>query len=93
MTGYEPIETASVDELRALQLERMRASLLHAYANVGHYRSAFDDARGDPLGDVFSDAFRMYGTPGSSAPWNPGSWWTMSTCYLDNLYHFLTENC
>lgn len=44
MTGYEPIETASVDELRALQLTRMKETLAHSYANVGHYKQAFDDA-------------------------------------------------
>ena len=38
----EPIERASQDELRALQLERLRWSLQHAYANVEHYRQAFD---------------------------------------------------
>ncbi|WP_329790531.1 phenylacetate--CoA ligase PaaK [Lentzea sp. DG1S-22] len=37
----EPIETASVDELRALQLERLKWSVRHAYDNVPHYRSAF----------------------------------------------------
>jgi phenylacetate-CoA ligase len=41
----EPIERASRDELRALQLERLRWSLKHAYDNVAHYRRAFD-ARG-----------------------------------------------
>ena len=41
----EPIETASADELRSLQLERLRWSLRHAYENVPHYRQAFD-ARG-----------------------------------------------
>ncbi len=40
----EPIETASVDELRALQLERLRWSLKHAYDNVPYYREAFDAA-------------------------------------------------
>lgn len=40
----EPIETASIDELRALQLERMQWSLRHAYDNVDHYRRAFDGA-------------------------------------------------
>src|SRR6202021_449016 len=38
----EPIETASVDELRALQLDRLRWSLRHAYENVPHYRKMFD---------------------------------------------------
>src|SRR6202008_4408257 len=37
----EPIETASVDELRALQLQRLRWSVLHAYENVPHYRESF----------------------------------------------------
>ena len=40
----EPIETASRDELAALQLERMRWSLRHAYENVPHYRAAFEAA-------------------------------------------------
>jgi phenylacetate-CoA ligase len=40
----EPIETASRDELQALQLERMQWSLRHAYDNVPHYRRAFDAA-------------------------------------------------
>ena len=40
----EPIETASTDELRALQLERLRWSLRHAYDNVPHYRKMFDVA-------------------------------------------------
>ncbi|MFE4334524.1 phenylacetate--CoA ligase PaaK [Streptomyces sp. NPDC056831] len=32
------------DELEALQLERLRATLHHAYENVGHYRAVFDKA-------------------------------------------------
>jgi phenylacetate-CoA ligase len=40
----EPIERASRDELQALQLERMKWSLRHAYENVAHYRAAFDAA-------------------------------------------------
>ena len=39
----EPIERASRDELQALQLERLRWSLRHAYENVAHYRRAFDE--------------------------------------------------
>jgi phenylacetate-CoA ligase len=42
--SLEPIERASVDELRTLQLERLRWSLRHAYDNVPHYRRAFDQA-------------------------------------------------
>ena len=40
----EPIETASRDEIAALQLERLRRTLAHAYGNVAHYRNAFDTA-------------------------------------------------
>jgi phenylacetate-CoA ligase len=37
-------ERMSADELAALQLERLRATLRHAYANVPFYRNAFDTA-------------------------------------------------
>ncbi|MGQ2922892.1 MAG: phenylacetate--CoA ligase PaaK [Hydrogenophaga sp.] len=40
----EPIERASRDEIAALQIERLRSSLMHAYTNVPHYRQAFDAA-------------------------------------------------
>ncbi|MCX7693943.1 phenylacetate--CoA ligase [Tepidimonas taiwanensis] len=40
----EPIETASRDEIAALQLERLRWTLRHAYDNVPHYRAKFDAA-------------------------------------------------
>ncbi|MCE9657864.1 MAG: phenylacetate--CoA ligase [Burkholderiales bacterium] len=49
----EPIERASRDELQALQLERLQWSLQHAYANVEHYRKAFD-ARGIHPADLKS---------------------------------------
>ena len=48
MGELEPIETASVDELRALQLERLRWTVRHAYDNVPHYRAAFDSAGAHP---------------------------------------------
>lgn len=38
----DPIETASRDEIEALQLSRMRWSLQHAYDNVPHYKKAFE---------------------------------------------------
>ena len=38
------IETASRDEIEALQFERMRWSLTHAYTNVPHYKQSFDAA-------------------------------------------------
>jgi phenylacetate-CoA ligase len=49
----EPIERARRDELQALQLERLRDTLARAYANVGHYRRAFD-AKGVHPGDLKS---------------------------------------
>jgi phenylacetate-CoA ligase len=46
MTGFalEPIEKASLDELRALQLKRLKATLQHAYANSPVYRAKFNAA-------------------------------------------------
>ncbi len=41
--SLEPIEIASIDEIRSLQLERMKWSLRHAYENVPMYRSRFDE--------------------------------------------------
>lgn len=40
----EPIEKASVDELRALQLVRLRGTLMRAYDHVPHYRKTFEAA-------------------------------------------------
>jgi phenylacetate-CoA ligase len=40
----DPIERASTDELRALQLSRMQWSLQHAFDNVAHYRRSFEAA-------------------------------------------------
>ena len=53
----EYIEKASTDELRDLQLRRLKWSLEHAYANVGCYRKKFDEAGVHPsdlkeLGDL-----------------------------------------
>jgi phenylacetate-CoA ligase len=40
----DPAETATPDALAALQLERLRWSLFHAYDHVPHYRRSFDAA-------------------------------------------------
>ncbi|KRV47371.1 phenylacetate--CoA ligase [Wenjunlia vitaminophila] len=40
--GLDAVETASRDELGALQLERLRATLRRVYDRVPHYRAAFD---------------------------------------------------
>ncbi len=40
--GYEAIENASIDEIRALQLARLKQTLNHAYSNSPVYRAKFD---------------------------------------------------
>ena len=40
----EPIEKASIDELRSLQLKRLQQTLQHAYAHCAVYRAKFDAA-------------------------------------------------
>jgi len=40
----DPIEIASLDEIRALQFDRLKWSLRHAYDNVSMYRERFDKA-------------------------------------------------
>jgi phenylacetate-CoA ligase len=42
--SLDPIEIASRDEIAALQLKRLKATLKRAYENVPHYRKAFDDS-------------------------------------------------
>jgi phenylacetate-CoA ligase len=42
--SLDPVEIASRDEIAALQLKRLKATLKRAYENVPHYRKAFDDA-------------------------------------------------
>ena len=44
----DPAERMSVDELRALQLDRLRGTLRYAYANVPFYRNRFDAAGVSP---------------------------------------------
>ena len=44
----DPLETASVDELRATQVKRLKWSLKHAYDNVPFYRHSFDKAGAHP---------------------------------------------
>src|ERR1700744_400935 len=56
----EPIEQASIDELRALQLARLKEAVHYSYERVPHYRQKFDAAGVHP-GDVrdFSDLARF----------------------------------
>jgi phenylacetate-CoA ligase len=42
--SLDPIEIASRDEIAALQLARLKATLKHAYESVLHYRKSFDAA-------------------------------------------------
>lgn len=42
--ALEPIEKASIDELRALQLKRLQSTLHHAYANSPVYRQKFEQS-------------------------------------------------
>lgn len=46
--GFDPIETASRDELQALQLERLRWSVRHAYEGNPNYRRKFDELGAHP---------------------------------------------
>jgi phenylacetate-CoA ligase len=55
--ALEPIEVASRDEIEALQLKRLGATLQHAYENIPAYRTKFDAAGVQPrdlrgLGDL-----------------------------------------
>ena len=43
-SSLDPIEIASIDEIRSLQLDRLKWSLRHAYENVPMYRERFDAA-------------------------------------------------
>ena len=46
--GHEPIEHASIDELRALQLERLQWSVRHTYENVAGFRAKCQAAQVHP---------------------------------------------
>lgn len=54
LRGLDPIEMASVDELRSLQLQRLKWSLKHTYDNVELYRKKCDAAgvHPDDLNDL-----------------------------------------
>ncbi len=56
----EPIEQASIDELRVLQLARLKEAVRHSYERVPHYRQMFDAAGVRP-GDLkdFTDLARF----------------------------------
>lgn len=63
-SSLDPIEIASRDEIEALQLERMKWSLRHAYDNVPFYKASFDAAGMHPddlksLGDLAKFPFTV----------------------------------
>jgi len=69
----DPIEIASRDEIEALQLKRLQWSLGHAYENVAHYKTAFDQAGVHPgdltsLGDLGKFPFTVKGDLRSNYP-------------------------
>ncbi len=43
-SALEPIEHASIDELRSLQLQRLQTTVRRSYDQVPHYRAAFEAA-------------------------------------------------
>ena len=47
----EPIEVASIDEIRALQLDKLKWSVHHAYNNVAFYENRYDEVGVHP-GDL-----------------------------------------
>ena len=51
--GLHPIENAPIPQIRALQLERLKWSLAHAYAHVPAYQQLFDQAGVNPS-DLYS---------------------------------------
>ncbi len=56
-SDLDPIEVASIDEIRKLQLDRLKWSVRHAYENVPMYKQRFDEAGVHPedlqtLGDL-----------------------------------------
>jgi phenylacetate-CoA ligase len=55
----EPIERASLDELRGLQLDRLRASVRRAYERVPHYRDALDRMGASPHIATLDDLARL----------------------------------
>ncbi len=56
----DAIETASIDELRALQLTRLKATLEHTYANVASFRTKCN-AKGVVPGDLKTlDDLRLF---------------------------------
>ena len=69
----EPIETRQPRRAAALQLQRLKHTLQHAYDNVPHYRRAFDAAGVHPsdcksLADLAKFPFTSQGRPARQLP-------------------------
>ena len=56
----DPIETASRDEIAALQIARLRETLQRAYDNIAHYKSSFDAAGVNPADLKSFDDFKNF---------------------------------
>ena len=71
----DPIEIASRDEISALQLQRLKWSLNHAYANVPFYKKSFDEAGVHPddlktLSDIAKFPFTLNSDLRDNYPFN-----------------------
>lgn len=56
----EPIETASIDELRSLQLKRLKWSIQHTYDNVALYRAKCQEVGVTPSDIVSLESLAMF---------------------------------
>ena len=59
-TTLEPIETASIDELRSLQLKRLKWSIQHTYDNVAPYRAKCQEVGVTPSDIVSLESLAMF---------------------------------
>lgn len=69
--GLHAIETASRDEIAALQIERLKWTLHHVYTNVPHYKARFDAAGVRPDDFKSLDDLRLYSTTSSPISVSP----------------------
>ena len=94
----EPIEKASIDELRSLQLKRLKQTLQHAYANSPVYRAKFDAAGVHPddlhsLADLAKFPFTGKQDLRDSYPWGmfavPREQWPDDAGFRNGLARYL----
>ena len=68
VSELEPIERASEDELRALQLKRLKWAVQHAYDNVAPYRGKCERAGVHP--SDLRELSDLRAIPACEAQWN-----------------------